>query len=260
MATDYGTLSLPAERASHLVAAVAAASDQHAQLEERRTAMLADLLKLVNAQAGVWAWGRGWPHANGVVPVGVVAQGFRCDQHAQFMRLAQDPDTDRTFRQAVLKQMGEHRAATTLWRDVFTLEQWSAVPKLRRQLNDGGWDSWLHSVCYTQQDTWSNVCLLRDTGLGDFSADDAVLVHVALNAVAWLHSSAPERLATKEFEGLSPRQRMVMQALLEGLPRKSIARRLQITEDTVGDHIKAIYAHFQVRSATELAALFLRGR
>lgn len=260
MPADYGQHSLPGERVCQLSAAIANIADEHAGLAQRREAMLAALMEMVHAQAGVWAWGRGWPQASGVVPVAVIALGFSQQQHAAFMRMALDPETDRSFRQAVLQQMGANRAATTLWQDVFTAQQWAEPPRLRRQLQEGGWGCWLHSVCYTDQDTWSNLCLLRNIGLGDFSPEDAALAHAALNGVPWLRTSAEEHLPAAAFEGLSPRQRMVMQALLEGQPRKAIARRLQITEDTVGDHVKAVYAHFDVSSAAELASLFLRGR
>ena len=45
---------------------------------------------------------------------------------------------------------------------------------------------------------------------------------------------------------------------LDGLSRKQIAANLAITEQTVGDHLKALYKHFGVHSAGELAAHFLR--
>ena len=50
-----------------------------------------------------------------------------------------------------------------------------------------------------------------------------------------------------------------MMLLLDGLARKTIAKQLGISEGTVGDHVKSIYAHFSVNSLGELAALFLRG-
>jgi DNA-binding NarL/FixJ family response regulator len=51
-----------------------------------------------------------------------------------------------------------------------------------------------------------------------------------------------------------------MLMLLDGSTRKQIAQDLAISEDTVNDHVKLIYQHFKIGSATELAALFLRGR
>ncbi len=44
------------------------------------------------------------------------------------------------------------------------------------------------------------------------------------------------------------------------MSRKQIASELNITEDTVGDHIKSIYAQFCVGGASQLAALFLRNQ
>ena len=51
-----------------------------------------------------------------------------------------------------------------------------------------------------------------------------------------------------------------MLLLLDGFSRKMIAAQMSLGEDTVGDHIKNIYRHFQVNSATELAAIFLRSK
>jgi len=53
---------------------------------------------------------------------------------------------------------------------------------------------------------------------------------------------------------------MVLLMQLDGLSRKDIADRLQITIDTVGDHMKKIYDHFGVSTTGKLAALFLRNR
>jgi DNA-binding CsgD family transcriptional regulator len=131
---------------------------------------------------------------------------------------------------------------------------------MRQHLTRGGWSSWLHSVRYTHRDTWSNFFLLRGPAERDFDKHDTLVVHIVLSAISWLHSTAEETLPPEAFIDLTPRQRTVMLMLLDGLPRKLIASQLGISELTVGDHIKAIYAHFEVGTAGELAALFLRGR
>jgi DNA-binding NarL/FixJ family response regulator len=46
--------------------------------------------------------------------------------------------------------------------------------------------------------------------------------------------------------------------LLSGMSRKAIAKQLGISEDTVGNHIKALFDHYGVESAIELAAIFLQ--
>jgi len=67
-------------------------------------------------------------------------------------------------------------------------------------------------------------------------------------------------LPVESCVSLTSRQRIVLMMQLDGLSRKKIATRLQITVDTVGDHMKKIYEHFGINTTGELAALFLRNR
>jgi DNA-binding NarL/FixJ family response regulator len=62
--------------------------------------------------------------------------------------------------------------------------------------------------------------------------------------------SAPDPLA-----GLSDREREVLALLLEGLPNKLIARRLEISEKTVKSHLTRIFRELGVTDRTQ-AALF----
>jgi DNA-binding CsgD family transcriptional regulator len=57
----------------------------------------------------------------------------------------------------------------------------------------------------------------------------------------------PERLAS-----LSPRETEVLRHLLEGYRVNTIARRLFISQHTVRNHLKKIFAKLEVRSQTEL--------
>jgi DNA-binding NarL/FixJ family response regulator len=60
--------------------------------------------------------------------------------------------------------------------------------------------------------------------------------------------SAPDPLA-----GLSAREREVLQLLLEGLPNKLIARRLEISEKTVKSHLTRIFRELGVTDRTQAA-------
>lgn len=243
-----------------LLADVVAIADAERELVERRRRMLLALSREIQADAGVWSWGRGRPETGSVIPICVIDFGFDDRQRGVLTEWGLNGETDRTFRQPIRQQMGTSLSATTLWQDIFTPAEWEAQPYMRTQLAAGGWSSWLHSVRYSSQETWSNFFLLRNAGHGEFGKTEAMIVETVLAGVPWLHSTAEETLPPEAYQGLTPRQKMVLLMLLDGLPRKAIAYRLGITEDTVGDHVKSVYAHFAVGSSGELAALFLRGK
>jgi DNA-binding NarL/FixJ family response regulator len=60
--------------------------------------------------------------------------------------------------------------------------------------------------------------------------------------------SAPDPLA-----GLSEREREVLRLLVEGLPNKLIARRLEISEKTVKSHLTRIFRELRVTDRTQAA-------
>ena len=49
---------------------------------------------------------------------------------------------------------------------------------------------------------------------------------------------------------LTPRQQEILLLLAEGLPNKSISRQLQLSEDTVKTHLKALFQHLGVHTRT----------
>jgi DNA-binding NarL/FixJ family response regulator len=62
-----------------------------------------------------------------------------------------------------------------------------------------------------------------------------------------------ERSAPDPLAGLSQREREVLQLLVEGLPNKLIARRLEISEKTVKSHLTQIFRALDVTDRTQAA-------
>jgi len=65
---------------------------------------------------------------------------------------------------------------------------------------------------------------------------------------------------TAEVEGLSPREREILELLAAGLPNKQIAARVGLTDGTVRWHLRHVYHKLHVRSRTEAALKFLTAR
>ena len=66
--------------------------------------------------------------------------------------------------------------------------------------------------------------------------------------------------AAEEVEGLSPREREILELLAKGFPNKEIARRVGLTAATVRWHLQNVYQKLHVRSRTEATAKFYSGK
>jgi len=73
---------------------------------------------------------------------------------------------------------------------------------------------------------------------------------IAKKVLAHLHSTTSEK---EEFK-LNPREKEVVQHLVDGLPYKQIADKMNITYATVRFHMKNIYSKLHVASMTEVVA------
>lgn len=65
--------------------------------------------------------------------------------------------------------------------------------------------------------------------------------------------------AARQGAALTPRQQQIVDALVDGLSYKMIADKLEISIDTVRDHIKRIYRALEVNSKAEVIRKALKG-
>jgi len=73
--------------------------------------------------------------------------------------------------------------------------------------------------------------------------------------------SFQEPVATAaNVEGLSPREREILELLAVGFPNKEIAARVGLTDGTVRWHLRHVYHKLHVRSRTEAALKFLAAK
>jgi RNA polymerase sigma factor (sigma-70 family) len=62
--------------------------------------------------------------------------------------------------------------------------------------------------------------------------------------------------AAAEVEDLSPREREILELLVQGFPNKEIAQRIGVSDGTVRWHLRHVYNKLHVRSRTEAALKF----
>ena len=62
------------------------------------------------------------------------------------------------------------------------------------------------------------------------------------------------------MEGLSPREREILELLAAGFPNKQIAARVGLTDGTVRWHLRHVYNKLHVRSRTEATLKFLSAK
>ena len=94
---------------------------------------------------------------------------------------------------------------------------------------------------------------IREMGRGNLPGDSSIAQRVMLQVT----DPFPQPVATPVTE-LSPREKEVLNALVEGLSYKMIAHRLRISFETVRTHIKRIYEKLAVHNNTEAVAKALR--
>ena len=250
---------LEAEKVRGLIATVAKVADAQLDLSERRKAILTRLLEMVESTGGMWSWGVSSDSATSIAPVASIAIGFTPEENTAVIQTGLDPTMHEEFRIPVMKQMQGRSQCTTVRTELYDDRQWKKT-QMHSNLVEGGCDEWVHCIRNCGSETWSSLWMMRRIGEPPFLPADQQLIDLAMSSIPWLGATLDNALPVESCVALTARQRIVLMMQLDGLSRKEIASRLQITVDTVGDHMKKIYEHFDVTSTGELAALFLRNR
>ncbi len=103
----------------------------------------------------------------------------------------------------------------------------------------------------------STVGFYRPYGAAEFTRREKAIAHLILNEVPWLHLSGWPEDRGATVPTLQPKQRILLNLLLEGISRKAAADRMDISENTVSRYAWEVFQHFGVNSQVELMKKFL---
>ena len=92
-----------------------------------------------------------------------------------------------------------------------------------------------------------------------FTERDSRIAHIILNEVPLLHEVGMPHATSRPIPQLPPRCRLIINLLVRGQTRKTIATHLDIGEQTVNGYVKKIFRHFGVHSQAELIARLTQG-
>lgn len=231
---------------------------QIGEVGERRLKLLLKLAQLIDSPGGFWGWGRGRPGISAVSPVASIPFGYSNSEWASIASVCLSEDGQRLFQEPIFARIGDQKQVTVTRVEIVDDETWYSSAPFLQGFKPANIDHLLSTVRFCSTDIWCCLTFSRRLNSPAFGVREVSLINMAMSGITWLHPQASEAVPPEVFMGITPKQRVVMLFLLDGMSRKQIANRLGLTLHTVNDHVKALYAMFGVQSATELAARFLR--
>ena len=214
------------------------------------------LCEQVSADAWVWTLGPQMKPNKAQVFVGFLKSGFDDERFSRYLKAVEHPDMA-FIASRFAEEIAKNKSHTTMRRQDIDLEQQTETSPVGALWDDADIGSLMLSAHPLDEDTVSIVGMYRRKNEPIFSKLERQLVHIVLSEVPWLHEMGwPEDRGVK-VPRLYPKQRLVLNLLLDGMSRKKIADKLSLSENTIAGYAKDVYRHFGVNSHVELMRRFL---
>lgn len=224
----------------------------------RRIHLMTELAALLHTDT--WIWGVAPLLEPGKQPVFLYQHtgGMDPGRMARFLKAVEHPDTGvmteplpeaitaetpqvtRTMQQIVSQERFENSPSKPLW-DAANIGQFLFV---LRAVPDYG---------------FSCVAFYRPLGAPEFSERDSRIAHIIFNEVPMLHQVGMPHAVSRPIPQLPPRCRLIINLLVRGQSRDTIAHHLGLSQETVNGYVKKIFAHFRVHSQSEFIARLTKG-
>ncbi|GAA5494222.1 hypothetical protein Rhal01_00380 [Rubritalea halochordaticola] len=214
------------------------------------------LCRLVDADSCVWALGCHINPGEPQVYVSFLHEGFEEERFTKLISAAEHPVMGKVV-EPFFQELADTGQHLTWTREQIDPKGLAMRDGIRELWEDADIGSLVMSYYPLDQDSTSSVVFYRRLSQAAFSERDRRIIHIILGEVSWLHLTGWPNDRGASVPELSPRQRVVLNLLLEGMGRKQIAHQLEITENTVSGYIKEIYRHFSVNSHAQLVRRML---
>ncbi len=255
MSTGNGQLN--EEDISVLLRLLISAAAGESENEIRRR-LMDGLCQMIDVDAWVWTLGCRQQPGEPQVWVGTLYGGFSEERFTAYLKALENPKMVPIIEPffTALERDGEQVTMTRSDIDPEGLSYRSGVGEFWESANIG------HLIMCgrpVDESSISSIGLYRRLDQSDFTEREKRITHLIMQEVTWLHGSGWSAPVAKTLASLQPRQRVVLNMLIDGMSRKQIARQLEITENTVSGYVRDIYKALDVNSQPELMKLFLSG-
>jgi DNA-binding CsgD family transcriptional regulator len=237
-----------------LLGEVAALPGGHA---EKKRHLMDGLCGLIGADAWVWALACQYEAGRPPVYAAFMHGGFRDEQFPKYLA-AVEHSASAAMTVPFIDEVRERRAHLTRTIEQISHGQFAdfeAAP-LWREADVG---TLILSSRPLDERSASGIGIYRDYGRPAFTPKESRIAHILLTEVPWLHKQGWPEDRGSSVPDLPPRQRMVLNLLIEGLDRQTISDRLRISPHTANDYVKAVYRHFGVSTQAALMRRFHQG-
>lgn len=228
-------------------------ADLIAWQERLLTGLCESLLAQVGISGNMRHFGTG-----DVTSLGSVRIGWPDEQAEQlWLDYALNVPVERTPEYPAL--IGKHDRLVTRTRDqLWGREAWYRSRTYNERHKRVGIDDYIISIQRLPfGDMWHSLWIHRAADDPGFGRRDWWIVRCVHEEIGKLIGNSLASAAEPRISDLTPRQRDVLDGLLEGLAEKQLAGRLGVVRATVHEHVLAVYRHFEVGSRAELLALFV---
>lgn len=225
---------------------------------EKKRYLMDGLCELINAEAWGWTLSCALTPGDPQTYVGILHGGFSPERLAKFLLAVEHPKMGppvARFNERLLQTDG----MVTMQRTEIDPENLARSPEIDTLWKEANIGPLI--MAGKQIDNLSASCLgiYRPLDAPNFTAREMKIAHIILSEVPWLHLSGWPDDRGVTVPKLAPRQRTVLNLLLDGRSRKEIAAQIGISENTVSGYAKEVYRHFSVNSQTELMRKYILG-
>lgn len=250
---------IPETVVRQMIRLVGEVADLRAERAVKRRRLMTGLARMIDADAWAWIISRAADDNSNPAVASFQHGGFSEEQVGRYVQLMQDRRNTPVEYAALNQLRRSKKRFTRRWDQLVTAEEWYG-PRNRSMLEVLGFEHVMYSVRILDDDGFfSGITLKRRTGRKNFSPLEQRMAHIVTGEIEWLHCEENLAGVTEQIRPMTPSQRTVLMLLMEGLSKKEIAAKLDCSENTVKDHVKAIYKHFGVHSTPELFHYFMAG-